>query len=96
MLRMGHPSLSLSKCFRECACGETEIAYHLLLDCKLTESYRNALVCKIQSILTNSSNNVNLTFPIKNSYSNSYSKDQVIYVVDLTNKYFWPQNNFYV
>ena len=54
MLRMGYSLLNISKCFRKCACGKTETAEHLLLDCKFTESYRNTLVCRIQSILTNS------------------------------------------
>ena len=57
---MGHSLLNIFKCFRKCACGKTETAQHLLLDCKLNESYRNTLVCKIQSILTISNTNVQL------------------------------------
>ena len=78
MLRMGHSSLNISKYFRKCACGKTKTTEHLLLDCKLTECYRNTLVCKTQSVSTNFNTKVNLMFPIKNSYSNCYSKDQVI------------------
>ena len=60
MLRMGQSPSNIFKCFRKCACGKTETAKNLLLDCKLTESYRNTLVCKIQSILTNSNTKVKL------------------------------------
>ena len=52
--------MNISKCFRKCAREKTKTAEHLLLDCKLTESYRNTLVCKIPSILTNSNTKVKL------------------------------------
>ena len=57
---MGHLPLNISKCFRKCACRKTETAIDLLLDFKLTKSYRNTLVCEIQSILANSKTKVNL------------------------------------
>ena len=80
MLRMGHSPLNISKCFRKCTCGKTETAEHLLLDCKLTESYRNTLLCKIQSKLTNSNTKVNLNVSNKKQLFQllSYSKDLVI------------------
>ena len=75
-LRMGHLPLNISKSFQNCACGKTETAVHLLLDCKFTQSYRNILVCNIQSILTNSNTNVKLNVSNKkNNNSNSYSED---------------------
>ena len=46
--------------FSQMCVWKTETAKHLLLDCKLTESYCNTLVCKIQSILTNFNTKVKL------------------------------------